>query len=215
MSEVLTVGGAPEIIYGTRAGAKAYQAGNAAGASWAALSADAQRNALLTATRLLERQAWAGSPTLPVDKSDYASQPVGTQPLQFPRTGLSDANGAAVSSASIPYQVDYATYELALAISLDPTTVQAQQVSTSLVKEHRLLERVEGAVTVDETNKYLTADQAGIVPGRFPQAVMELIGLWLAGGSGAAVDGAPEIGDNCGSSSFECQDLGYFDLGLP
>lgn len=214
MSEVVTVGGVPEILYGTRAGAKAYHAGNSAGSSWAALAADAQRNALITATRLLERQAWAGAPTEPVDKSDYSSQPAGTQPLQFPRTGLSDANGVAVSSTSIPYQVDYATYELALVLSADPATVQGQQVATSLVKEHRLLERVEGAVTVDETNKYLTADQAGIVPGRFPQAVMELIGLWLAGGAGAA-DQSPEIGDNGSSSFIECQDLGYFDLGLP
>jgi len=217
MSQAFSAFGAAQIVYGTTAGADAYLKASSHGATtWNALDSAAKQRFLINAARILERQAWIGAPTQTVNKTNYLAQPALTQPLQFPRTGLTDKNGVAVSSSTEPLQVTEASYELALSLAQSDATVLTQAVQGSNVKEHRLLQRVEGAVQVDESTSYFAANSTTGGSGtRFPTIVQELIGFWLAGTGGDTALSEAEIGAIDGCSSFEGADLGFFDLGLP
>ena len=88
--------------YATVAEADAYLAADPTAASaWAALSDDDKARRLVAATRRLDLLPWAGDRT------------AATQPGQWPRTGLTDADGASVPSDSIPPQIEVATIVLA------------------------------------------------------------------------------------------------------
>lgn len=213
--EIITISGVANAIYGTVTGAKAYLAASSHGQAWLSLDSATQKQRLVTATRILERQSWLGAPTEPVDKSNLTNQPANTQPLQFPRTGLVDRNGVAVDSTSIPMDVDSASYEIALALGETTPTIQTSSTATSNVKRQKDLARVEGAITEDVEREFFrsTLDSQLGGPPRFPTIVQELIGLWLA--SGATVLSVPEFGGSDGCSFIEDQDLGFTGSGLP
>jgi len=128
----VTISGVAYSIYGERdpdaltaqpSAGEYLNASVAAHTAWAALAADDQSRALVSATRYLDTLPWAGSKTS------------GAQPLQFPRTGLTRRDGSAVDSATVPDEVVFATYEAAYAVSQDPSVLDGVPGSSGNIKK--------------------------------------------------------------------------------
>lgn len=136
---------------------------SSAGTAWRAATEDEQNRALVSATRLINRQTWQGTR----DDQYY--------PLAFPRSGLLDADGAAVDSSIVPQQVIDACCELAASL-LDGSTVQDQSTT-----ENNTQSLSAGSVSIS----YFRPTSE--VSGRFPQVVQELLGLWLSSSASVIV----------------------------
>ena len=90
------------------------------GADFLGASTTIQDQALVTATKMLDRQEWVGSKTDPA------------QDLDWPRTGISDPEGVAVASDAIPQFILDATCELALALIQDAAVQTNSDTSTNI-----------------------------------------------------------------------------------
>lgn len=170
--------------YITVANATTYFSSSLRSASWAAISDSDKEKALITATRMLDRQVWAGSKT-----SD-------AQALQWPRSGVTDAYGNEVSSASVPSQIIDANCELALALYTNSSVETDKNTSTNA--------------------KYIKAGSAAIAffrplrGGRFPTIIQELVGQFLTSAAAIAI---PEAFGTCEESAFDtCNSSNDFSL---
>lgn len=115
---------------------------------------DVKRRALVTATRLLDRQSWLGEKT------------VDDQPLEWPRaeTGVDG-----VGASDVPQAIVDATIELALAL-VDGSDVQDVQNTSQKLQSIKA-----GSVSLT----YFRGAEGKAV--RFPQIVQELVRDLLAG----------------------------------
>jgi len=169
--------------------------------AWDAADSTTRSKALVTATQILDKQRWVGTPT------DVATP----QPLAWPRTGVSDCEGTAVPSDEVPLGIVNAAYELAGAILTD-ATVQSQASGGSNTKRTKSRDKVGDLETERETEYFgptnIPGTKTGV--GRFPTAVQEYVRCFLSGGSLSLVtiEGARD-------SSFYGQDWGYSGEGLP
>lgn len=153
-------------------------------ANWTAASELVKGQALVTASRILNRQQWKG------DKYEAA------QPLAWPRanTGIDG-----VEDTVIPTPIVEASFELALSL-LDGSTVQTnpeapQEQKTSSLKAGSVsISYFKGAVTPAE-----------LKPGRFPLIVEELLKPYLGGDTTGLVSEASGV-DAC---SVTEQDFGF------
>lgn len=102
--ETITIGSSSYYVYGTEADVKSYLAGKLGTDAYDDASSTDRKKAHVQATRWIDREKWAGTPT----------DPDTPQPLAFPREGLTDVDGLAVDSATVPSEVVYATAELIL-----------------------------------------------------------------------------------------------------
>lgn len=171
----ITIGGVAFDTYVDLATAQDYAQGQASADDWRAADADTQARAVVSATRLIDRQQWQGLPTAP------------DQLHAFPRTGLTYPDGSPVDSATVPQQVLDGCCELAIALVGGSTA----QDATSTDSTTRSLK----AGSVEIVN-FRTLPQ-GL---RFPLPAQELIGPWLAGAV-AALDLSIDSG-TCGRSEF-------------
>lgn len=141
--------------------------------------------ALVTATRMLEREIWAGSKT------------VSTQTLSFPRTDLIKADGTIVDSSTIPQEIKDAQCELALAL-INDSTIQSNATTGSNIK------RVDaGGVEVE-----FFQPTKGF---KFPTIVQKLVGQFLGSAAGSGITGSYEYG--AGEDSNFCNynlDKGFY-----
>lgn len=178
----VVIGGDTFQIYGTSAGADSYWRAELS-AVWSTATPDQKASALVNATRLLDRMNWKGAP-VGVPQIDVV--------LQWPRTGVTDRDGAAVSSAAVPDQVIKATYELARMLRTNPALMTD-------VTSGKNIKRVQaGPTEVEFFNPTLG------ISGRFPQNITELIGQFLDGSSGGAVSGSASYGtDGTTTSAFD------------
>jgi len=192
----VTIAGVVYSIYGERdvdGGTAQPSAGEYLGGSftssaiWAALSATQQGQCLVEATRWLDRQRWAGSKT-----SD-------AQPLQWPRTGVTRIDGSAVDSATVPDEIVFACYELAVLISQDPDLPAAQPGASGNIK------RVEGG----PANVEFFQPQSIAI---FPLKAYDLVSQFLSGSGDVGVSISYATGTGH-ASSFDSDD--YFGLGQP
>ncbi len=117
----VTIGGTVFEIYGTEADADNYMKARWGSETWIDADAADKRQTLVSATRMIDRENWLGQRT------------VSAQSLEFPRTGLTDKDGNAVDSATVPLAVEEANYELALAL-LNDAAVQEADTTGSNVK---------------------------------------------------------------------------------
>lgn len=126
-------------------------------ALWEAETDDTvKEKALITSTRILDRQTWAGT------KYDAS------QELAWPRSGVTDRDGDAVEEDEVPQEILDATCELALSLLAD-TALQDTSSTTS-----GNLKRVQaGSVQVE----YFRPGQSK----KFPNIVQELVGPFLRG----------------------------------
>lgn len=177
-------------IYGTQADADKFHivALDGAAKAYNGASDDDRARGLVNATRLLDRQAWQGLPV---------GTPVMDSVLQWPRTGVVDRNGTAVSSASVPDQVIKATFTLAGMIIEDPTVLTQEQSGSNT-------RRIKaGAVEIEKFQ-----DTLGL-SGRFEKIIMELIGQFLSGTSGGELSGSTSYGTDGTTESVFTEDASY------
>ncbi len=146
-------------VYISNAEADAYLEAQISATAWRAeTDEDQQDRAIVSATRLLDRQLWQGEKTDPY------------QLHAFPRTGLTyPDSGDAVPSDAVPQEVLDATAELA-SLLLDGSDVQTNtQPGTSLVQSLKA-----GSVAIS----YFRGEP---LLSRLPTIIEELLGFWLAG----------------------------------
>lgn len=88
-------------------------------AIWTAADTDTKSRALVTSTRLIDRQDWKGTKT------------VDTQPLEWPRTGVVDRDGNALDPGVIPQEIIDGSIILAALIVEDPTLAEATSTGSN------------------------------------------------------------------------------------
>lgn len=104
------------------------------------------------------------------------------QVLSFPRTGLYDKDGVALSGLAVPQAIKDAVCEYAYELSQDPS-LETGRNSDDLTKRLKA-----GSVEIENF-------RAVTRTGRFPYVVQELIGLFLAASTALAAPYASGTGD--------------------
>jgi hypothetical protein len=151
----ITISGKDYTTYSSLADADDYYLGSTEYSTWEGYTDAEKERGLISATRLIDRQAWQGS------KADD------DQTLDFPRTGLT-CNGDDVSEADSLALAVEASQLLALDL-LAGATVETTASNESLTKRLK-------ADTVEI--EYFRADANA--NSRFDKNVMELIGCFLS-----------------------------------
>lgn len=146
-------------VYVSLADANIYLAAqiSSAGDAWRAATDTVKSRGIVSATRLLDRQSWAGTPV------------GGTH--AFPREGLTYCNGSGdvVPSNAVPQEVVDATSELAAMLVEDPS------IQGSPSTQNGIQSLKAGSVSI----AYFRIDPALFA--RLPTAIQELLGCWLQG----------------------------------
>jgi len=173
--------------YVTNADAITYHEDSIHGTGWVGEAEDNQNKALNTAYRMIERQDYKGDRTTP------------GQTQKWPRSGLTDEEGVAVPSGSVPQFVIDAQCEIALAL-IEGSTIQTGDAGSN-IKE----------LDADGTSITYFRPEAG---SRFPLIVDELLGFYLEGSG--ALDGffypvanATDTDDNASGISDHSLTGGY------
>ena len=194
-TETLTSGESCE-VYGGLAAANTYLAFavGAAATAWQALAAtpDKQKQCLGAATRMLDGLNWQGLATGLVG--------VDATTLAWPRSSVTDANGNAVDSTSVPTGIVDGCFELAALIAND-ATVQDQLDAGNNVRSIG----GGGAPTIQFFRP--TSVQDGNAP-VLPLVVLRLVGQYLA--SATAVVTGQSFGVSTDSDS-DGDDTSAFD----
>lgn len=151
--------------------------------AWDALTDDQKERSLATATRMIDRQSWAGTKT---------SQ---AQDLQWPRTGVLYANGDEVDPDEVPAQIIEAEILLALMIFQNPA-IESQTNTAGNIKH-----LVAGTAEVE----YFRPTRGT----RFPTSVQELIGQWLTSFVTASSGGGAAYGTDQCSNFTDRNKYGY------
>jgi hypothetical protein len=162
---IATAGAPTANVYVTLAEADAFHEASLYGARWRGATVDEKRRALLTATRLLDEHiVWAGLP---------AST---TQALAWPRTGVLDVQGGALSTSVVPTRVQHATAELARQLLAEDRTADSEIAAKGLTS------LTVGAIS-------MSFDGVGGTTKPIPDAVAALVAPWgavqMAGGNRA------------------------------
>jgi hypothetical protein len=189
----VTIGTDTFTVYGDLTGAKKLHNGGGSSASAAFRTAgadsDAQKRGLVDASRLLDRQRWQGTPV---------STPEIDVTLEWPRDGVVDRYGTAVSNASTPDDIIKAAYEMAAMLVEDPT-IADQATSGSNVS----------SVGAGSAKVAFFRPTLGIT-GKFGTKISELIAPYLSGGTTLGAGEAYGTDDASGgtpdSSAFNSDD---------
>lgn len=155
----VTIGADTFDVYGSSAGLATYANGSFTwSATHTAATATQRAQALVEATRLLDRQAWDGTLT------------AAGQALAWPRDGVTATppSGVAVTDGATPTEIVTGCYELALAMLAKPAVVAGTSTAVNVQ-----------SVGAGPTSVTFFSPVAG---GRFPDRVLELV-EWAFGGS--------------------------------
>lgn len=158
----ITIGSNAYEVYADVSEADEYFAAAIHAANWTAAETTTKQQALVTATRMFDRTCWQG------EKTDE-----GSQPLSWPRSGLTDSDGNAIPDIIVPDFIINGFFELALSL-VDGSTVQTNATpgaqGLQIIKAGSvMLQYFRGAES-------LQAQQD-----RFPLPVMEYVGAYLCG----------------------------------
>lgn len=167
--------------YASRADADAYFADSLRGATWSALIDQTKDQALVEATRVFERQAWAGQKEVP------------TQDLQFPRIGLTDCQGNSVTAADSLELISEAQFEYALFLQQNPNGLNTSDATGTNIRRQRA-----GSAEIE-----FFKSTAGT---RFPVIIQDIVGCFLAGSQVLATIGAAFASGTNEESSFNDRD---------
>jgi hypothetical protein len=177
----ITIDGTEFEVYADIDDADTYMKGAFHGQTWLELDEALKAQALVTATRILDRQEWRG------EKADPE------QYLQWPRSGVS-IGGEPLSDDTFPVGIRYGTIELALILT-QGTDVQNEQNTAQKIQSLRA-----GSVALSFFR------EAEGEPLRFPLIVHELISKYLLSGAvvltgiATGVDGKTTTGEDFGFS---------------
>lgn len=159
--------------YGSLAEADVYFNLSIRSGNWDLFDALKKQQALVEATRILDRMPWLG------EKESEA------QALQFGRTGLT-YNGKAIDAAESLLIAMDAQFEYAYALLTDPKILNAADASGSNLKSAKA-----GSARVE----FFRATKGG----RLPTAVNDIIGEFKNGSTG----GVGLVSGNCDETAFE------------
>ena len=179
--DIITIDGNNFNVYGPKADADAYFQGKLNRSSWNTAGASARDRALISSTRLLELQRYKGQIT-------DSTTP---QPLQWPRSGITDRRGLDVPDTDFPEDILNAYYELAQALIDDPALAETpnQDDNTKRVKA--------GDV---ETENFRPVQNTP----RFPNQVQEYLKPYVTGAL-TSIGYASGLIDPCNSSFISGQ----------
>lgn len=156
--------------YADIATADAYMLGTfgEAADAWRALTGDdgeaTKGRALITMTRILDRQKWKGT------KTDAANEHA------FPREGVTDCDGNAVTDTAVPQQIVDATIEGAVLLN------NGETFDTETPTQGNNIQRLDAkGVSI---SYFRIGGLLGGAGGRFPLQLMEIMGCLLAGAAG-------------------------------
>ena len=183
-------------VYEALAAANTYFQTVLTGASWSAATTSDRIKALVQSTLIFDRSRWRGAPTEPISKTQ--PQPANTQPIAWPRTGVTDRDGVEIADDTVPLDILNGYYEMANVV-LGDIAVLTQVNSGSNVRRTRVKEKVDVIETENEIEYFIPTIRYAT---KFPTIVQDYIGFYLAssvsntaafaGGtdleSGAAVD---------------------------
>lgn len=117
----ITIGGVDYQSYASVAEADAYLAVDPTrSAAWAALNTDTKGSYLVAATRRMDALRWSGSKVS------------SSQELQWPRSGVTDRDGNAVSETGIPQALEDATILVAGSVALDTNTANTASSGSNI-----------------------------------------------------------------------------------
>lgn len=176
----VTIGSDTFNVYVDQATAATYFNGRAGGAVWLTYVADDRARGLVSATRLLDLQSWVGTKTSP------------SQPIDWPRDGVVDRDGAAIANTVFPPDIQAGCCELALALLQDPTLQESSQGSSSNTKK---LEAKGVAIEY-----FAPVDGA-----RLPTACYERVAFYYTSSSGASYVATKAFGVCTTCCYTECQ----------
>lgn len=159
--------------------------------AWAALVDDAasgptRSKVLVAATRYIDAQVWNG-----------AADAQGGTTLQWPRTGVTNPDGSAVDSTTVPAALQKAIGELCALIAADPDVVNQLDSSANI--------REVGAGSARVAYFNPTSISTGTAT-KLPTIIQQLVGKWLAASGGIAVVGYSQ-GGNSTTDAGPCSDL--------
>lgn len=169
---VVTIGSNSYDVYADQATADIYLEAESSATAWRAALDDIKGRALVSATRLLDRQSWQG------EKAEAA------QELAWPRSGITD-----VDETVIPQAIIDATCELASAIVGGYDAANKSSTASDTKRQKA------GSVEIE----YFRSFEDGT---RLPLPVHELISKWLLGATGittsiaTGTDGCSEFEDD-------------------
>lgn len=169
MVSVITISAVNYSVYALTsdpvADANNYFAARLGAASWTAATTLQKQQGLISAARMLDRRA------------DFSGEEVSaSQPLEWPRNGASNC-GVAVPDNTVPDDIVLAEFELALSL-LQDATIQNSPNTGSNVESVKA-----GSAAVSFFVPTILSGTATM----FPQAVMELVGCYLAGAGAASL----------------------------
>lgn len=179
--------------YVSQSAADTYLGDTVRAANWATTSPEAKAQALISATKILDRQLWQGTKTS------------GAQALQWPRTGVTDKYGSAVDPSVVHQQVKDAECELAFDLSQDSSLEESGGQGTNTKR------LAAGSASIEYFRP--TGGVNGEGSARFPANIMELIREFLAG-SVAGLSGSYSSGTGV-ESSFDPSPTFGLNQGLP
>ena len=165
----VTISAVTYTVYGDATGLSEYAGGSFTwSATYTAASVTQRAQALVEATRLLDRQRWDG------DKTSSA------QALAWPRDSVTatPASGVAVTDGVTPDEIVTGAYELALAMLAKPAVVAGGATGST----------VQTATAGNASVTFFSPTLGG----RFPDRVMELVG-WAYGSTSSDLPAAREL----------------------
>lgn len=188
IDSVVVINSQPYDSYATLDYANLYLQANFLASAWFDLTPDQRSSALVTATRLMDRQCWLGDPT-----------GLSGQLLKWPRmnTGI-----VGVDDNVIPQDIIDGCVEMAFAITDGNDAVNSQVPGVQKIRGLGA-----GSVRIDY---FRLAEGAAAQLNRFPVPVQELVGKYMCG-AGAGLDLVNATGTD--GQSVTQDDLG-FDEGI-
>lgn len=167
----VTIGTTDYEVYDILVNAELYLAARIGSNKWDASDNNTKNRALVTSTRLLDRQVWQGAKT-----SD-------AQLLDWPRTGVVDAEGNAVDDVAVPQDIIDGSFEFALMLI----------ENTNLVNEATTGSNIQ-RLKAGEVETWFFRSTLG--KSRIPSTVLELVGQYFGGvtnAQGTFISGGDEL----------------------
>ena len=156
--------------------------------SWLALVEDDRERTLVGATRYIDRQRWRG-----------AANAFDSTTLQFPRSGITDTAGVAITNATQLAAVEKAVFELSALAASDP------DIFAALDQGQNIRSMGAGSARLEFFSPTKTGDGTAT---KLPTIANDLIGQWLLGsGPGAAIIGGTATGTDGVSTFGDCDDF--------
>ena len=150
----ITIGTTDYEVYGNLTDAELYLADRLGSDDWDKKDSNTKNRALITSTRLLDRQRWQGAKT------------VDSQLIDWPRTGVVDAEGNAVDDATVPQDIIDGSFEFALMLITNTELVNADTTGSNIQR-----------LKAGEVETWFFRPTLG--KSRIPSVVLELLGQYL------------------------------------